>query len=49
MKSYLTGVRDKKICNGCITLETRVVYVIKASLPLLWTFKIHFVELPNEA
>ena len=25
MKSYLTCVRDKKIRNGCITLETRVV------------------------
>ena len=25
MKSYLTSVRDKKIRNGCITLETRVV------------------------
>ena len=25
MKSYLTRVRDKKIRNGCITLETRVV------------------------
>ena len=25
IKSYLTRVRDKKIRNGCITLETRVV------------------------
>ena len=25
MKSYLTRVRDKKIRNGKITLETRVV------------------------
>ena len=25
MKSYLTRVRDKKIRNGCITSETRVV------------------------
>ena len=25
MKSYLTRVRDKKICNGCITWETKVV------------------------
>ena len=26
MKSYLTRVRDKKIRNGCITLETKVVW-----------------------
>ena len=25
MKSYLTHVRDKKICNGYITSETRIV------------------------
>ena len=25
MKSKLTSVRDKKIRNGCITLETRVI------------------------
>ena len=29
MKSYLTRVRDKKIRNGCITLETRVVRCFK--------------------
>ena len=26
MKSYLTGVRDKKIRNGYITLETGLLY-----------------------
>ena len=25
MKSYITCVRDKKICNGYITWETKVV------------------------
>ena len=29
MKSYRTRVRDKKIRNSYITLETRVFYVIK--------------------
>ena len=35
MKSYFTRVKGKKIRNGCITLETRVViHVIKLFQPI---------------